>query len=121
MDSILASIKKMLGISEEDTNFDTDIIININTAFMTLYQLGVGPETCFSITDESSEWADFLEDRTDLEAVKTLIYLKVKLLFDPPSTSFVLDAIERQITQIEWRLNVQVEEYVEEEVVDDEE
>jgi hypothetical protein len=115
MDSILVSIKKMLGIGEEDTNFDQDIMININTVIMFLNQLGIGPKNGFSITGSTETWSDLLGDRSDLYAVKTYVYLKVRLLFDPPSSSFVLDSIDRQINQLEWRLNVQAETVVEEE------
>jgi hypothetical protein len=76
---------------------------------MSLTQLGVGPDTGFLITDATQTWVDFLGDRKDLEAVKTFIYLKVRLLFDPPSSAFVLEAMERQIREIEWRLNIQAE------------
>lgn len=109
MNSILNSIKKMLGIHEDDTNFDQDIIININSVLMFINQLGIGPETGFTISDHSTIWSDLIGDRNDIEAVKTYVYLKVRLLFDPPQSSFVLDSIERQIAQIEWRLNIQVE------------
>jgi hypothetical protein len=83
MDSILISIKKMLGIEDEYTHFDFDIIININSVLMTLNQLGVGPVVCFSITGKDELWTDFLGDSIDLDAVKTYVYLKVRLLFDP--------------------------------------
>ncbi len=109
MTSILNSIKKMLGISEEDTNFDQDIIININSVLMFINQLGIGPEDGFIITDDTETWGDLIGERNDLEAVKTYVYLKVRLLFDPPQSAFVLESIERQITQIEWRLTVQAE------------
>lgn len=113
MTSILTSIKKMLGISEEDTNFDQDIIININSVLMFINQLGIGPESGFTISDSTSTWQDLIGERLDLEAIKTYVYLKVRLLFDPPQSAFVLESIERQIAQIEWRLNVQVESLVE--------
>jgi hypothetical protein len=99
----------MLGIEENDTHFDTDIILNINSVLMSLNQLGVGPETCFVITSKEQTWANFLGDRKDLEAVKSYIYLKVRLIFDPPSTGFLLDAMQRQINEFEWRLNIQAE------------
>lgn len=113
MTSILTSIKKMLGISEEDTNFDQDIIININSVLMCINQLGIGPESGFTISDSTSTWQDLIGERIDLEAIKTYVYLKVRLLFDPPQSAFVLESIERQIAQIEWRLNVQAESLVE--------
>jgi hypothetical protein len=109
MDSILNSIKKPLGLPIDDDAFDTDVIMHINSAFFSLNQLGVGPDECFSIQDASKIWTDFLLDINKLEAVKTYIYLKVRIVFDPPTSSFVLDAINRQIAEHEWRLNVQVE------------
>lgn len=108
--SILNCIKKLLGIDAEYDIYDSDIIVYINSVFLTLSQLGVGPTKPFHIEDSSSTWYDFLgEDRYDLEAVKTYIYLKVRLIFDPPSSSFVLDAINSLIKEQEWRLNIQVE------------
>lgn len=107
MESILTSIKKMLGITEEDTTFDADIIIYINSVFTTLMQLGVGPSAGFYIEDAISEWSDFIEDLTNLQAVKTYVFLKVKLLFDPGSVgASTLASYERQIQELEWRLNV---------------
>lgn len=106
-DSILTSIKKMLGITEEYTHFDTDIIIHINTVFMTLNQLGVGPSSGFKIEDNGKLWMDYISEDSDLEAVKTYIYLKVKLLFDPPLSSSVIEVMKQSITELEWRLNVQ--------------
>lgn len=107
--SILTTIKKMLGIESSYSHFDTDIIININSVLMTLQQLGVGPEDGFSIEGSSEKWCDFIEQRKDLEAIKTYIYLKVKLLFDPPTNSFSIDSYERQAKEFEWRLNVRAE------------
>lgn len=118
MDSILTSIKKLLGPEENDTNFDTDIIIHINTALMVLNQLGIGPAEGFFITDKSQTWTQFLGDAKNLEAVKTFVYIKVRLIFDPPSSSFVVDAFERALTEIEWRLTQQAEpKVIAEEVV----
>ena len=105
MGSILTSIKKLLGITEEYEHFDPDIIMHINSAFMILNQLGVGPEEGFFIKDKSSTWDEFLSG-SNLEAVKTYVYLKVKLLFDPPLSSTVIEAIKSQISELEWRLNV---------------
>lgn len=107
-ESILTSIKKLLGLTDEDTSFDADLIIHINTVFFTLNQLGVGPETPFRISDSSATWQDFYEDY-DIESVKTYIYLKVRLLFDPPSTSAVLNAMSEAAKEYEWRLNVAVD------------
>lgn len=106
MDSILTSIKKMLGIAEEYTHFDEDIIMHINSVFMTLTQLGVGPAEGFSIRDDSAIWADFMPDSPVFESVKTYVFLRVKLIFDPPLTSAVIDSYERQIDEFEWRLCV---------------
>lgn len=109
MDSILTSIKKMLGIAEEYTPFDIDIILHINSVFMILNQLGVGPSSVFRIEDDSATWSDFTEDKLDVEAVKSYIYLKVRLLFDPPSSSAAMESINRLISELEWRLNVAAE------------
>jgi hypothetical protein len=107
MESILTSIKKLLGIAEEDTHFDPDVVMHINTAFTTLTQLGVGPSEGFHIEDETTEWADFISDLTKIQAIKTYIFLKVKVVFDPTSLgSATLAAYERQIQELEWRLNV---------------
>ena len=109
MDSILTSIKKLLGITEEYENFDQDIIMHINSAFMILNQLGVGPKSGFSINDKSSTWDEFIPESSNLEAVKTYVHLKVKLMFDPPLSSTVIEAIKSQINELEWRLNVSVD------------
>lgn len=110
MDSILVSIKKLLGIDKEYEQFDPDIIIHINTVLMVLEQLGIGPEDGFFITGKDEVWSVFLgKHLTHVEAVKTYIYLKVRLIFDPPSNSFLIDAITRQIAELEWRLNVKAE------------
>ena len=109
MDSILTSIKKLLGIEEEYTQFDSDIIMHINTVFLNLTQLGVGPAEGFLIEDDSATWGDFIGDSNQLQAVKTYVYLKVKLLFDPPLSSSVTESINRIISELEWRLNVAVD------------
>lgn len=109
MESILVTIKKMLGIDDEYEHFDQDIIVNINTVFMVLNQLGVGPLGGFFIRDKTKTWDEYLMTETNLESVKTYIYLRVRLLFDPPSNSFLVEAIKGQIAEIEWRLNVQAE------------
>ena len=108
-DSILTSIKKLLGMTEDYTSFDTDIIIHINTALMVLNQLGVGPSEGFRITDANDAWDDYIEEDDDLEAVKTYIYLKVKLVFDPPTNGAVMEALKQSIAEYEWRLNVKAE------------
>jgi len=109
MDSILLSIKKLLGIAEDYTIFDSDIIIHINSAFMILKQLGVGPEEGFSITDSTSVWTDFIADIDKINLVKSYIYLKVRLLFDPPQSGIAVDSLKNQISEFEWRLNVEVD------------
>lgn len=107
--SILHTVKKALGIDAGYTAFDPDIIMHVNSAFDTLHQLGVGPEPAYSIEDDSSEWSDFLADRKDMDSVKTYVYLRTRQLFDPPSNSFVMEAIDKKISEIEWRLNVSSE------------
>lgn len=109
MDSILNSIKQQIGITNECVEFDESLIIHINSAFFVLNQLGVGPEDPFSITDSSTSWSDFLNGDTSIEAVKTYMALKVQLLFDPPSSSALLDAKNRQLSEFEWRLNISAE------------
>lgn len=107
MESILTSIKKLLGLAEEYKQFDADIIMHINSVFMTLTQLGVGPSTGFFIEDETAIWDDFLDDQTKLQAVKTYVFLKVKIVFDPASLgAATLAAHERYIQELEWRLNM---------------
>ena len=106
MDSILTSIKKLLGIAEEYTHFDTDLIMHINSVFMVLTQLGVGPAEGFIIEDKNTDWTDYIEDPVQLQAVKSYMHLKVKLLFDPPLSSAVIESMNRMISEFEWRLNV---------------
>lgn len=105
MTSILTSIKKQLGVNEDYTHFDTDIIIHINSTLLTLKQLGVDSNNDFIIIDSTQTWSDYIGDRKDLESIKTYIYLKVKLIFDPPTNSFTIDALERYIRELEWRIN----------------
>lgn len=107
-DSILTSIKKLLGITEDYEQFDTDIVIHINSAFSVLTQLGVGPVSGFSIEDSSAVWSDFVDD-SRLEMVKSYIYFKVRLAFDPPTSSAATQAINEQISELTWRLNVAVD------------
>lgn len=114
MDSILTSVKKLLGIEAEYTHFDADIIMHINAALMTLTQLGVGPAEGFFISDLTATWGAFIGTRTDIEAIKLFVALKVRLMFDPPSSSYVLDAMKNQIQEMEWRINIQVDKSTEE-------
>lgn len=102
--SILTDIKKLLGLPAEYDVFDKDIIIHINSVFFKLRQLGVGPEKTFSITDNKTQWSDFSTEITDYEAIKTYVYMSVRLIFDPPQNSFVVNALQDQISEYEWRL-----------------
>lgn len=110
LDSILRSIKKMLGIADEYEHFDQDIIMHINSVFNVLSQLGVGPYDGFSIEDDSATWSNFMEDDSRLNLVKSYMYLKVKLLFDPPLSSTVIECMNRSINEYEWRLNVTIDQ-----------
>ena len=106
-DSILNTIKQMLGLDSDYDAFDTDVIIHINSALSTLSQVGVGPSIGFKITGPDEMWSEFIGyGINDLESVKTYVYCKVKMLFDPPASSFVMKAMEENCKEIEWRLNV---------------
>lgn len=127
-DSILTNIKKIVGITEADTSFDADIIMHTNTVFSVLTQLGIGPTTGFMIEDAAPTWDDFLSVRQDgqlqtdgtviytdeqlsavnklLNMVKTYVYLRVRLIFDPPQTSFVIESINEQIRELEVRISI---------------
>lgn len=107
--SILVDIKKLLGMTEEYEPFDKDIVIHINSAFVTLRQLGVGPVEGFRISDETAIWSDFIQDNKILGMVKDYVYLKVKMIFDPPSNSNVMEAYKESIREYEFRLNVDVD------------
>lgn len=107
-ESILLSIKKLLGITEDYTVYDVDLIMHINSVFLILNQLGVGPDDGFSIKDENDTWDKIIDD-SRFEAVKSYVYLKVRLLFDPPQSSAVMEAINRMISELEWRINVSAE------------
>ena len=108
--SILKTTKKILGIAEDYTVFDLDIITHINAAFSTLTQLGVGPSTGFMIEDDEAVWDDFIGDDPQYNAVKSYVFLRVRQIFDPPATSYLIAAFDRQIEQLEWRLNTRREE-----------
>ena len=108
MESILNAIKKLLGLEADYDAFDVDIMIHINSVFMTLNQLGVGPEKVFQITGPAETWADFC-DEAKFAAVKQYVYIKTRILFDPPTSSFVLEALNRQAEELTWRLEVQGE------------
>ena len=109
-DSILTSTKSVLGIAADVTAFDLDVITHINSAFTTLTQLGIGPTVGFMIEDENAKWGDFVDDDLQLNSVKSYVYLRVRLLFDPPGTSYLIEAFQKQINELEWRLNVHREE-----------
>lgn len=117
-DSILESVKKMLGIHEEYTHFDSDLIMHINSVFMILTQLGVGPKEGFAISDSVDTWNEFIPEDQNIQAVKTYMHHKVKLLFDPPLSATVMECMNRVVSELEWRLNIEVEtpKPVEEEV-----
>lgn len=106
MESILNTIKKLLGIDESYTQFDTDIIIHINSVFDVLYQLGVGQP--YSIESDAETWNDYLDDMSKLQMIKTYMYMKVRLAFDPP-TGGMLEALKEQMAEYEWRINVMVD------------
>lgn len=109
MESILLSIKKLLGIQKEFQAFDADIIMHINSVFTILTQLGVGPENGFMIYDERDTWEDFVGDDPRLSSVKSYTYLQVRLLFDPPAASSAIESANRMIQELEWRLNATVD------------
>jgi hypothetical protein len=106
--SILKSTKKVLQIAPDDTSFDLDILTHINSAFSDLNDIGVGPDGGYVIEDEAPEWSDYVpdEEKVRQSRVKTYVYLKVRLLFDPPSTTYHLSAAQEQLKEAEWRLSV---------------
>jgi hypothetical protein len=119
-ESILKSTKKILGLDAAYTPFDLDVITHINAAFSILNQLGIGPEDGFFIEDDTVTWDEYLVPPNQLHLIKTYVYLKVRMLFDPPATSFLIEALNNQIKEYEWRLNVFREvELLPEEVVND--
>lgn len=107
--SVLESIKRLLGIAEHDDGFDVEIKDLINAEFLTLHQLGIGPEEGFSIKDPSDKWDDYTDNPRLKDAVRQFIYLRVRLVFDPPASSVVSEAINNRISELEFRLNVQAE------------
>lgn len=119
MNSILSSIKDSLGISESDKNFDSEIIPLINRTFLPLRQLGVKPVSGARVTSELDTWESIFGELEDIDAVRTYVYLKVKLVFDPPSSGSVLKHYEDEIDELEWRINVQAETPDEEVVIDE--
>lgn len=111
MSSILTSTKKILGIEETYTDFDVDILMHINSVFATLNQLGIGPEQGFAIEDATPTWDAFLGTDLRLNSVKTYVYLRVRLLFDPPQNSYAIDSMKEQIRELESRINMYRESY----------
>lgn len=107
--SILKTVKKLVGVEDEYTVFDTDLIVHINTALMSLIQLGVGPSTGFVVTGTMETWKQFLGSDRDFQGALTYVYLKVKLIFDPPATSFAIESMNKVLADLEWRLNAQAE------------
>lgn len=107
MDSILNTIKKMLGIDSEYTQFDTDIIILINSAFSNLAQIGIVPYEGYKITSSSNTWDEVIGNNINYENLKNYIYLKTRVIFNPPSTSFALQAIQDEAKELEWRIYVE--------------
>lgn len=108
-DSILKDVRSVLGIHDDDEVFDRDLIMHINSTFNILRQLGVGPSSGFSINDSSAKWSDFLTDDPKVNMVKSYIYAKVRLQFDPPSVGALNESLKQQIAEYEWRMNVDVE------------
>lgn len=104
--SILNSIKQLLGMTEDYSPFDNELILHINSVFMILHNLGVGPDTPYKIVDSTNTWDEFTESKETIEAVKTYVYLKTRLIFDPPTSSIVLESYNSIISELEWRLNV---------------
>lgn len=103
-DSVLLSIKQMLGISPEDTSFDVNVIMSINTALTTLMDLGLTEVEDEIVIDDDMTWDDLLGGRTDIEYIKTYVYQKVKMIFDPPTSTAAIDAMQRSISELEWRI-----------------
>lgn len=114
VESILTSIKLLLGITEDYEHFDNQIVAHINSVLMILTQLGIGPPDGFIVKDKSDTWNEFIPDGKNLELVKSYIHLKVKLLFDPPSSSVVMESTNRMINEFEWRLNAAAESKMQE-------
>lgn len=107
--SILDDVKKMCNIASDDTSFDIDVIIHTNSALSTLTQLGIGPEDGFMIENSTATWGNFIGSNPKLNAVKSYVYLRVRTIFDPPQTSYQIEAMNNQIKELEWRLNVERE------------
>ena len=109
MESILTSIKNLLGINEECKDFDNEIIPHINTAFLALQQIGVTLSNTFMVTSDSETWEDVFGSIKYIDAIKTYTFIKVKLVFDPPSSSSILESLKQAVDTLEWRINFEVE------------
>lgn len=108
-DSILDAVKKVLGLNFDDTSFDLDVVMHINSAFVALQQLGVGPDLGFSITDNTTVWSSYSTELRLIGLVKTYILNRVRLVFDPPATSFAQEALQKILAEDEWRVTLQAE------------
>ena len=108
-ESILMSIKRLLGITPTDEAFDEELVMHINGVFMTLHQLGIGPDEGFSISSYDSYWTDFTDNLKLKDTVRMFVYLKVRMIFDPPTSSAATEAINQRMAELEFRLNVQAE------------
>lgn len=110
MDSILNNVKKLLGIDGDDDSFDVDVMTIINSTILSLAQMGIGPPNGFIVTSIENEWADWIVTPTiNLEGIKTYLYLKTKLIFDPPTNSTVIEAFNKSLSELEWRMMLAVE------------
>lgn len=110
MDSILNTVKKLLGIDADDTSFDTDVIVNINSAILGLSQMGIGPNNTFILTSKDQKWSDYIGNSlVNLESIKSYLYLKTKIIFDPPTNSTVIEAFNKSMQELEWRMMLAVE------------
>jgi hypothetical protein len=108
-DSILDSVKKVLNLASDYESFDQDIVMHINSVFSTINQLGVGPDAGYMIEDKEALWSDFLEGDLRLNNIRTYMYLRVRMLFDPPTIGYLVEAMKEQIKELEWRINAQRE------------
>lgn len=107
--SVLKTVKSALGVGTDYAPFDAELIVHINSVFSTLHQLGVGPKTPYMIFDDNNKWSEFIQDNDAIHSVKTYVYARVRLIFDPPTTSFAINAFENLCKELEWRLRVQGE------------
>ena len=115
MDSILVTIRSGLGVDLDFSGFDGEIIMAVNSAIFSLSQLGVGPEVEFAVTGIDETWEELFGEVSNLQGVKSYILVKTRLVFDPPTTSFLIGAVERQNSELEWRLMIEVDPVMEEE------